>query len=131
MPERPLSPHLSIYRMSRYTLLSSFANRLAGLATSVGLLILTYWLVAAARGPVAYAQAGERLASPLARLTYAALLLALVYHLVAGIRHLIWDTGRGLERRQSQKSAWAIGLVTLVLVAALGYWAWRARMGGR
>ena len=121
MPERPLSPHLTIYRMSRYTLLSSFANRLAGLAASAGLLLLTYWLSAAARGPGAYARARVLLASPAARLLYAALLLAVLYHLVAGIRHLIWDTGRGLERAQSQRSAWAVALVTVVLALVLGW----------
>jgi len=128
MPERPLSPHLTIYRMSRYTLLSSFANRLAGLAASAGLLVLAYWLTAAARGPDAYARARDLLGSPIARVLYALVLVAFLYHAVAGIRHLIWDTGRGLERAQSQRSAWAIAVVTVILASVLG-WAFFLRGG--
>ena len=67
MPTRPLSPHLSVYRMSRYTLATSIANRFTGLALSVGLLLLVYWLVAVAGGAQSYARAVRVLATPLAR----------------------------------------------------------------
>jgi succinate dehydrogenase / fumarate reductase cytochrome b subunit len=130
MPDRPLSPHLTIYKMSRYSLLSSFSNRLAGLAASVGFVLLVDWLVAAARGAQVYAHTAAALSTPLAKAVFAVLLLAVVYHLLAGIRHLVWDTGRGLERAQSRRSAWLIAVLTLILASALAYWAFLARSGG-
>ena len=127
MPTRPLSPHLSVYRMYRYTLVTSIANRFAGVALSIGLLLLVYWLVAIAGGAPSYARAAQLLATPLARLLYAALIVAFSYHLVAGIRHLVWDTGRGLERAQSQRSAWMVVAVSIVLMLLI---AWRFWLGG-
>ena len=123
MPTRPLSPHLSVYRMSRYTLVTSIFNRFAGVGLSLGLLLLVYWLMAVASGAQAQARATRLLALPIAKLVYAALLAAFCYHLVAGIRHLVWDTGRGLERAQSQRSAWLVVLVSIVLMLVLGWYA--------
>jgi succinate dehydrogenase / fumarate reductase, cytochrome b subunit len=124
MPTRPLSPHLSVYRMSRYSLASSIANRFTGLALSLGLLLLVYWLMAVAGGAHSYARAVHVLATPLAQLIYAALIVAFSYHLVAGLRHLVWDTGRALERAQSQKSAWLVVIVSLVLVLLIAGRVW-------
>jgi len=124
MPTRPLSPHLSVYRMSRYTLATSIANRFAGVALSVGLLLLVYWLTALAGGARSYARATRVLASPLAKLVYAALVVAFCYHLVAGLRHLVWDTGHGLERAQSQRSAYLVVAVSLILVLVIAWRAW-------
>ena len=122
MRARPLSPHLSIYRMTRYSLLSSIVNRITGCILSVGLLVLVYWLMAVAGGTRAYEQAHEILSSGIFKLIYAGLLVAFCYHLVAGIRHLVWDTGRGLERAQSKRSAGIVVAATIALVAVLGYW---------
>jgi succinate dehydrogenase / fumarate reductase, cytochrome b subunit len=129
MRARPLSPHMSIYRMSRYSLLTSFANRITGMVLSLGLLVLVYWLTALARGAHAYARAQELLGSDLAKLVYAGVIAAFSYHLVAGIRHLVWDTGRGLEKAQSQRSAWAVIAAALVLALLSIWWAFRAREG--
>jgi succinate dehydrogenase / fumarate reductase cytochrome b subunit len=129
MPERPLSPHLSVYRMSRYTLATSIFNRITGLILSIGLLVLVYWLMAVAGGPRAYLRAQQVLSLGIFRLIYAGLLVAGCYHLVAGIRHLIWDTGHGLERTQAQRSAAIVIGVSLALVLVLGYWLFLA--GGR
>ena len=76
MPTRPLSPHLSVYRMSRYTLATSIANRFTGVALSAGLPLLVYWLMAVAGGPQRYARATHELAAPQASLNYAALVAA-------------------------------------------------------
>ena len=129
MRARPLSPHWTIYRMSRYSLLTSLANRATGVVLSVGLLVLVYWLTALARGARAYARAQEVLGSDLAKVVYAGVIAAFSYHLVAGIRHLVWDTGRGLEKTQSQRSAWAVIAVAIVLAVVSGWWAFRAREG--
>ncbi len=123
MPQRPLSPHLGVYRMYRYSVLSSITNRMTGLGLSIGLLILVYWLMAIASGAAAYERALEVLSLPIFKLIYGVLLFTFSYHLVAGVRHLIWDTGRGLERAQSQRSAWIVGTVSLLLTIAFIYWA--------
>jgi succinate dehydrogenase / fumarate reductase cytochrome b subunit len=117
-----MSPHLSVYRL-KYTLVSSIVNRGTGLALSVGFLLLLYWVLALIRGPEAYAQAEVVLAHPLFKIIFAGFLWAFSYHLIAGIRHLVWDTGRGLERSQSQKSAWAVGILSVLMALGLIYWA--------
>jgi succinate dehydrogenase / fumarate reductase cytochrome b subunit len=129
MRARPLSPHMSIYRMTRYCLITSFANRITGGVLSVGLLVFIYWLTALARGARAYARAQEVLGSDLAKLVYVAVIAAFSYHLAAGVRHLIWDTGRGLEKAQSQRSAWLVIAAALVLAVVALWWALRAREG--
>jgi succinate dehydrogenase / fumarate reductase, cytochrome b subunit len=126
MPTRPISPHLSVYKMTRYTLASSIFNRLTGLGLSLGLVLLVYWLLSVAAGAQAQARATRLLSLPLAKLVYGALIVAFCYHLIAGIRHLIWDTGRGLERTQARRSTYLVVAASLVLMLALGYWAWLA-----
>jgi succinate dehydrogenase / fumarate reductase cytochrome b subunit len=120
MGDRPLSPHLSVYKF-KYTLLTSILNRFSGLVLSLGLLLLVYWLTALSRGPAAYAHAMRLLTHGFMKLAYLALLIAFSYHLAAGIRHLVWDTGRGMERRQSITSAWLVAGATLVLTLVFGY----------
>ena len=120
---RPLSPHMSVYRMFRYTMFTSFANRATGAVLSVGLLVLVYWLMAVAGGATPYARAISVLSSPILKLFYAVLLVTFAYHLAAGVRHLIWDTGRGMERGQSKMSANIVIGVALVLAIGLLYWA--------
>ena len=108
--------------MSRYTLATSILNRFTGVTLSVGLIVLVYWLMAVAGGTRAYARAYDILSSGFLKLVYAALLAAFCYHLVAGIRHLVWDTGRGLERAQSKSSAGIVVAISLGLTILLGYW---------
>ncbi|MBV8496933.1 MAG: succinate dehydrogenase, cytochrome b556 subunit [Gammaproteobacteria bacterium] len=126
MRTRPLSPHLSVYRMSRYTLATSIFNRITGAGLSLGLLALVYWLMAVASGAQAQARAQRLLSLPLAKILLAALIVSFCYHLTAGIRHLVWDTGRGLERAQAQRSAWLVVAVSVVLVLILAYCTWFA-----
>jgi succinate dehydrogenase / fumarate reductase, cytochrome b subunit len=125
MPTRPLSPHLQVYKLT-YTMVTSGLNRITGLGLSLGLLLLVYWLTAVAGGPRSYARALGVLSSPLAKLVYAGLVIAFCYHITAGIRHLIWDTGRGLERAQSRASAKMVIVVSIVLMLAVGYCLWVA-----
>jgi len=120
MRERPLSPHLSVYKF-KYTLVTSILNRLTGLALSLGLLLFVYWLTALSSGAQAYARALPLLSHVAAKALYAGLLVAFCYHLVAGIRHLIWDTGRGLERAQAYRSSWMLAAGTAILSLLFGY----------
>ena len=122
MPDRPLSPHLSVYKF-KYTLVSSIVNRGTGLALTAGLLVLLYWIMAIFGGPQSYARAEVVLSHPVFKLMLTGFMFAFSYHLIAGIRHLIWDTGRGMERRQSQISAWGVVILSVLLTLALAYWA--------
>ena len=118
MSERPLSPFLSVYKF-KYTLVTSILNRVAGLILSGGLILLVYWLVALAGGARNYAQARHVLSLPVCKLVYLLLIAAFVYHLVAGLRHLVWDCGIGLERAAARRSAWIVAVVSLLLSAIL------------
>ena len=129
MTERPVSPHLSVYRMWRYTLLTSITNRATGLVLSAGLILLVYWLVAIASGATAYRAARAVLSLPALKAVYVILLAAFSYHLFAGIRHLIWDTGHGIEREQAKRSSLLLVIVSIVLFVGLAWWALHA--GGR
>jgi succinate dehydrogenase / fumarate reductase cytochrome b subunit len=120
---------MSVYKMSRYTLATSMFNRLTGVILSVGLIVLVYWLMAIAGGYRAYALAYQVLSLGIFKLIYAGLLVAFCYHLVAGIRHLVWDTGSAMERTQAQRSAGIVVAVSIVLILVLGYWLFLA--GGR
>jgi len=123
MPDRPLSPHLSVYRLSKYTIVTSITNRFTGIALTVGFLVLLYWIMAILGGPETYQRAEDVLGHPLFKLILSGFLFAFCYHLIAGIRHLIWDTGHGMEKRQSQKSAWLVGVLSVLLALVLIYWA--------
>ena len=115
--------------MTRYTLATSIFNRFTGVILSGGLIVLVYWLMAVAGGTRSYERAYAILSSGALKLVYAGLLVSFSYHLVAGIRHLVWDTGRGLERAQSKRSARLVIAVSTALVLVLGYWLFFA--GGR
>lgn len=107
--------------MSRYSLATSILNRMTGVGLSVGLVLLVYWLTSVAGGAAAQARAAQLLSLPLMKPVYAACIGAFCYHMVAGIRHLVWDTGRGLERPQSQRSAYLVVAISIALMLALGY----------
>ena len=109
--ERPLSPHLQVYR-PQITSVLSILHRATGLALSAGLLVLAYWLLAAAGGETAYADAYARLANGWVRLCYVGWCFCFFYHLANGIRHLFWDMGIGLEPQRYRISGWTVVLVS-------------------
>ncbi len=118
-PSRPLSPHLQIYRLPLLALLS-ISHRITGSALVVGTLVLTWWLVAAATGPEAFAQASAVLGSIPGQILLFGWTAALFYHLVNGLRHVWWDIGRGLELHQAYMSGW----LTLAAAALLTVLVW-------
>lgn len=119
---RPLSPHLQIYR-PQMTSISSILVRISGNALIVAGLMITWWFVAAAAGPDAFATADAFLTSWFGKLVFLGSIWAIWYHLLGGIRHLIWDTGRALDVATSEKMGWGmIGgsiLLTLITVVIL------------
>ena len=116
--ERPLSPHLTIYRF-RPTMAMSILHRITGCALFFGTLLVTWWLVAAASGPDAFATASWFFGSIIGRLILFGYSWALPHHMLGGLRHFVWDTGHGLEKSTSTKLAIATLVGSLGLTALL------------
>jgi succinate dehydrogenase / fumarate reductase cytochrome b subunit len=117
MHDRPLSPHLTIYRFM-YTMALSILHRITGVWMALGLCALVYWLMSAAAGEGQYARATSLLGSGPARMLLLLWLAAFCYHFLNGLRHLAWDAGLGLERRAARISGRLV--VALALLAFLG-----------
>lgn len=112
--ERPLSPHLQIYR-PQITSVLSILHRLTGVALAVGLFVLTWWLAAIAAGPEAYATFLSVAASPIGLIALVGWSFALFYHLCAGVRHLIMDGGFFFTIPEIYKSAYVMLGATIAL----------------
>lgn len=121
--ERPLSPHLSIYR-PQITSISSILIRITGNALIVTTLMLVWWFLALASGPEAFETANGFVTSWFGDVVLAFSLLGLWYHTLGGARHLLWDTGRGLEIHTAERLGWAcvIGSVVLTLLTIILFW---------
>jgi len=120
---RPLSPHMQVYR-PQITSMLSILHRITGVALGVGTLLLVYWLAAAASGPAAFADAQALIGSIIGRLLLFGWTFALFYHLCNGIRHLFWDAGYGFEIETVSRTGWlvlAAGLALTVISWVLGY----------
>lgn len=120
---RPLSPHLTIYKPIP-TMVMSIFHRITGAALYAGTLLLAWWLFAAASGPAYFEWVNELFGSLLGRLVLFLYTWALIHHMLGGLRHLYWDTGRGFDKSTSTKFAYAtiIGSVGLTLIAwFIGY----------
>jgi succinate dehydrogenase / fumarate reductase cytochrome b subunit len=120
---RPLSPHLQIYR-PQLTSVLSILHRLTGIALAAGTLLLVWWLVAVAAGPEAFETVQGFIGSWFGRALLLGWSYALFYHLANGIRHLAWDAGWGFELKTVYLTGWTViwASVALTLLAwILGY----------
>lgn len=124
MVERPLSPHVTVYKWA-YTMTLSILHRITGLALFLALIGMIAWLMAAAMGPGSYARCVAILGSLPAKGLIALALLALCFHFCNGLRHLAWDMGWGFERAQARRSAALVIAVTLLAAAAALYMLFR------
>ncbi|MGB8622411.1 MAG: succinate dehydrogenase, cytochrome b556 subunit [Paracoccaceae bacterium] len=117
---RPLSPHLQIYR-PQLTSATSIFTRITGNGLIVGAVLAVWWFIAAASGPEYYAYANGIITSWFGDLVMFLSLLALWYHTLAGLRHLYWDTGRGLEVETAEKLGIAAiaGSVVLTILTVI------------
>jgi succinate dehydrogenase / fumarate reductase cytochrome b subunit len=111
---RPLSPHLQVYRPQISSVLSVL-HRATGIALSVGTILLTWWLVAAASSDAAFAAVQWFASSVLGVILLLGWTACLWYHFLAGIRHLCWDAGFGFEIPTFHKTGWAVLIGTGVL----------------
>ncbi|MBV9289964.1 MAG: succinate dehydrogenase, cytochrome b556 subunit [Hyphomicrobiales bacterium] len=121
--ERPLSPHLSIYKFT-ITMAMSIAHRITGGALYVGVLLLAWFLIAASADAAAFGAFSAFIHSIIGRLVLFGFTWALFHHLLGGVRHFLWDAGYGMDRPLREQLAWAtlIGGFALTLLAwAIGY----------
>ena len=117
--DRPLSPHLSIYRWP-VTMATSILHRATGIAMAAGFILFVFWLADSAAGPDAYAVFTGAAGSIFGKILLVGWSWAFFYHLANGIRHLVWDTGRGLGKEEATRSAWFVIVLSIVLTA--GFW---------
>lgn len=114
---RPLSPHLQVYR-PMLSMMMSIVHRVTGAALYVGSILLVIWLVAAASGPSAFETAQAIYGSILGQLVLFGYTWALIHHALGGVRHLIWDTGRGFDHvtRERLIKGGLIGSIALTVL---------------
>ncbi|MCT4684828.1 MAG: succinate dehydrogenase, cytochrome b556 subunit [Roseicyclus sp.] len=117
---RPLSPHLQIYRPQLNSITSIFV-RITGNGLIVGAILVVWWLMAAASGAAYFETIDGLITSVLGDIVMSLSVLALWYHALGGVRHLVWDTGRGLDVETSDKMGWAmiIGSVALTFLTLI------------
>ena len=115
---RPLSPHLSVYR-PLINMVMSILHRITGMALYFGTLLLAAWLIAAADGEARFAMVNAIFAHPLGKLVLFGYTWALLHHMLGGVRHLIWDTGRGLGIAQVNALSWLSIIGSIALTLAL------------
>ena len=118
---RPLSPHLTIYR-PQMTSISSIFVRITGNALLAATLLLIAWLLAASTSAAAFAWVQYVITSWFGDLVFLLSLWALWYHMLGGLRHLIWDTGRGLELKTAERMGWMMIIGSLLLTALTVIW---------
>lgn len=123
---RPLSPHLGIWRW-HVTMFTSIAHRASGIGLYAGALILAGWCVALAMGPEAYQGYMAVLGSIPGKVVMFALTVALMYHLAAGVRHLVWDTGRGFQLKTADLWSWLC--IAFAILGSVAVWAAAYAMG--
>ncbi|MCQ8783019.1 succinate dehydrogenase, cytochrome b556 subunit [Mangrovibrevibacter kandeliae] len=115
---RPMSPHLTVYRFTP-TMAMSIMHRITGVALYVGTLLVAWWLIAAASGPEAFSHVAAFFGSIFGRLVLFAYSWVLIHHMLGGIRHLVMDTGRGLQKEQSRQAAMATLIGSMILTVIL------------
>ena len=125
--KRPLSPFMigSVYR-PQLTSMLSILHRATGVFLSLAAFVLAAWLLAVAGGSEGFARFSEVAASPLGLAVLLAVLYSLVYHLLNGIRHLLWDIGWGLEIPRVYATGWTVVVLSFVITGLVAWLAWNA-----
>jgi succinate dehydrogenase / fumarate reductase, cytochrome b subunit len=113
---RPLSPHLQVYRMQG-NMLMSILHRITGAALYGGSVLLAWWLIAAAFSPDQFGIVSGVLNSWLGRTVLLGFTWAVLHHLIGGIRHLLWDSGRGFDLPTVNLLSWGTLALSLALTA--------------
>jgi succinate dehydrogenase / fumarate reductase cytochrome b subunit len=123
---RPLSPHLSVYR-PLINMVMSILHRITGVALYLGTLLLAAWLIAAATGEGPFGRINSFFAHPVGRIVLFGYTWVLLHHMLGGLRHLVWDTGRGFSIAQVNALSWLTIIGSVLLTLAL----WMVGLGLR
>ncbi len=115
---RPLSPHLQVYR-PQLTSVLSISHRITGILLSFGAVLVVLWALAVASGPDAYQALIQFMGSVPGLIVLATWTFALFFHLLNGIRHLLWDAGWLLDLRGAYASGWAVVALSVILTIAV------------
>jgi succinate dehydrogenase / fumarate reductase, cytochrome b subunit len=118
-PNRPLSPHLQIYK-PLVNMVMSIIHRMTGAALYLGSLLLAWWLIAAAVGPDYFNYVESWFATWPGKLILVGYTWALLHHMLGGLRHFLWDTGHGYDLDMIDKLSW--GSIALSLAATAVIW---------
>jgi len=124
--ERPLSPHLQVWRW-HVTLAVSITHRFAGIGLYLGLLLIAGWALAVADGPAAFDTYAGLLASPVGLAVLFLITLAAFFHMANGIRHLVWDLGFGFKPKTADFTALVV--IAFAVLATIAFWFRMAAFG--
>lgn len=116
--QRPLSPHLQVYRWQVSNTLS-ILHRITGVALAAGAVVLVAWLLAVASGPAAFLRFAAVLRSVPGQLLLLGVTFAFCYHLANGVRHLAWDAGYGFDKHTARRSGAAVVAIAFVLTIVI------------
>jgi succinate dehydrogenase / fumarate reductase, cytochrome b subunit len=122
--ERPLSPHLQIYSMT-ISMMMSIVHRITGAALYFGALLLAWWLFAAATGPEYFAYVSSWFTTWYGKLILFGYTWALFHHMLGGVRHFLWDTGRGFDLKTIDMLSWGTLAGSLLITGAIWLWAFK------
>jgi succinate dehydrogenase / fumarate reductase, cytochrome b subunit len=126
--ERPLSPHLSIYRW-QVTMLASITHRATGIALAVGTLVLAWWLVSVSNGPEGYESFMAVATTPVGLIVLFGFAWSLAFHMLNGIRHLAWDMGYGFNKVTATQTGSLVYVLSLVLAIGIFAFVWTGHAG--
>lgn len=116
MMQRPLSPHLQVYKI-QITSLLSILHRGTGIVLFGGSFLWAFWFMALASGPETYAQVQAFILSPFGLLILMGWSFSFFYHFCNGIRHLIWDLGIGYDMSTVRFSGWTVVTASILLTS--------------
>jgi succinate dehydrogenase / fumarate reductase, cytochrome b subunit len=111
-----MSPHLQIYKMS-ISMVMSIVHRITGAALYLGTMLLAWWLIAVAQGEKYYVYVNGLLGHPIGKLILLGYTWALIHHMLGGLRHFYWDTGRGFNLSTIDRLSWATLIGSIALTA--------------
>ncbi len=118
--ERPLSPHLQVYR-PLINMTMSIIHRLTGVALYFGTILLAWWLTAAATGPAYFSYVSGVFGSLPGRVVLIGYTWALLHHMLGGLRHFLWDTGRGFDLTTIDRLSWGTIILSVLLTGAIWF----------
>lgn len=117
-PKRPLSPHLQVYSLP-INMVMSIIHRITGAALYFGTLLLAWWLIAAATGPGYFDFVSGIFGSIPGRIVLFGYTWALIHHMLGGVRHFIWDMGKGFDLKTIDQLSWGTIILSVLLTAAI------------